>query len=151
MRCFSSKRSRFDEKWLSVSWMKPKSASLARPLAKQFAALLHLEDCTEVAFLAPGASLRISAKLIWLQISKIPTKAIFKPLRSTVANRTIHRKYHREFLSLFQPPNSPKLWDCGAIEWLRSTICPIVNVRSCSHLPGSIMEVPAQCSPCCLS
>lgn len=44
--------------------IKPKSASLARPLAKQFAASLPLEDCTEVAFLAPGAVLRISAKLI---------------------------------------------------------------------------------------
>lgn len=81
---FSSKSGRFGEKWVSVSWMKPKSASLARPLTKQFAAPLHLEDCTKVAFLAPGAHLRLSAKLIWLQISKTQTKAIFKPLRSTV-------------------------------------------------------------------
>jgi len=65
---------------MNISQMKPKSASLTRPLTKQFAALLHLE----VAFLAPGASMRISAKLIWLQISKTATKAIFKPLRSTV-------------------------------------------------------------------
>lgn len=64
--------------------IKPKSASLARPLAKQFAASLLLEDCTEVAFPAPGAVLRISAKLIRLQISKTPTKAIFKLLRSVV-------------------------------------------------------------------
>lgn len=44
--------------------IKPKSASLARPLTKQFAASLPLEDCTEVALLASGAVLRISAKLI---------------------------------------------------------------------------------------
>lgn len=64
--------------------MKPKSASLARPLTKQFPAPLHLEDCTEVAFLVPGASLRISATLIWIQISNTPAKAIFKPFRSVV-------------------------------------------------------------------
>lgn len=84
MQFFSSKSGRFVEKWVSVSWMKPKSASLTRPLTKQFPAPLHLEDCTEVAFRVLGASLRISAKLIWLQISKTPPKAIFKLLRSVV-------------------------------------------------------------------
>lgn len=135
----------------SISWMKPKSASFARPLTEQFAAPLHLEDCTEVAFLALGASLRISAKLIWLQISKTPTKATFKLLRSTVQIGPFKENITGVSYPLFQPPNSPKLWDPGAIGWLRSSTCPIATTRSCSHLPGSIMEVPGKPSPCCLS
>lgn len=138
-----SKSSSFDEKWVSISQIKPKSASLAHPLAKQFAAPLHLEDCTEVAFLAPGASLRISAKLIQLQISKTLTKAILKPLRNTGQIGSFRENTTEVSYPYFSNHILQICWILVQMG-VQGGTCPIANMQCCSHLP-------AHRSFCCLS
>lgn len=126
---------------MSISQTKPKPASPASPLAKQFAAPLHLEACTEAFFFpALAARLGIGAKLIRLHLSKTRTKAIFKPLGSTmqiITRGSFLYLNHRVFQSC------RILMEVGVQDLARAPSPPGGASWGCRHLVGSIVEVPA--------